>query len=282
MKYLILSICLLVTIFEGLCAEGGEEMVEVKTAKNGVELSARIPKKCVAGHAIEVVISLVNRSKNKVIYSHVHKWGDFGVMVKDDKGKPVPLTKFGYFRIGGEREEYARKTKRLTPGKSHSVSINLARLFDLTFAGTYELSLERPINDIGASTKKRFYLKIVGHKFTVLHPPYFHKQAVNQPNRRDKIPRHQTNQSGEKQVVEPQVQEQPKGNLNNKPVPEEKEPAVKEKPKPIEQPKPVVEPVQVQSEPSREWLVLCVIVAGVVIAGLVLFFLLRRGKRSRQ
>lgn len=56
------------------------------------------------------------------------------------------------------------------------------------------------------------------------------------------------------------------------------EPAVKEKPKPIEKPKAKIEPIQQQAEPSREWLVICLIVVIIVQAGLVLFLLLRRGK----
>lgn len=46
----------------------------------------------------------------------------------------------------------------------------------------------------------------------------------------------------------------------------------------VEKTEPEAEPVQVESQPGREWLVICLIVAGLVITGLVVFLLLRRKK----
>lgn len=51
-----------------------------------------------------------------------------------------------------------------------------------------------------------------------------------------------------------------------------------EKPRPIEEPQPEIEAIEEQTQQSREWLIICLTTAVFVLAGLVIFLLLRRKK----
>ncbi len=123
---------------------------EVKAVSNAIELAVALPEKGTAGEALPMTITLKNAGRATVTYGHVAGIGDYELAVKDAEGKAVPVTRFGKWwleTVGGAGEERGKYViRKLEPGQSVSIAANLARLFDLSVAGKYTLTVGRKLN----------------------------------------------------------------------------------------------------------------------------------------
>lgn len=124
------------------------------TTKNKVEggdpvrIVVDVPQKPVAGQAMEIKLTLQNDSGKDILCAHGSPYRDFSIVVKDFAGTNVPMTKFGQQVMqGNPRDSYKRNVKPLPSGKSTQVCLNIARLFDLTIAGKYTISVSRTIDE---------------------------------------------------------------------------------------------------------------------------------------
>ena len=143
-------ICLLCSLVlaSGAIADQEPEklkMRELRVSKNGVALILRIAKTSLVEQPINLEISLRNETKSKLIHG-VNGYSDWNLVVKDERGETVPLTRFGQRWLVGSKIN-ASSTRALAPGASYSTTLNLARPFDLSVGGTYQVSVRCSVND---------------------------------------------------------------------------------------------------------------------------------------
>ena len=71
---------------------------------------------------------------------------DFGVLVSDSEGAPIPLTAYGKEYLERARASSQFRTRTLSPNAApQKASIHLSRLFDLTKAGVYVITGEAEV-----------------------------------------------------------------------------------------------------------------------------------------
>jgi hypothetical protein len=146
----------------------GPEMIEVKSITDGtLALKVSFSKACLTGESIWCDISVANKGQKNVSYEHISDYRDFIIHVADAAGQPLPLTRFGNTVIAGNSGELKKVTiKFLAPGENLFRHYNLARLFDLTVAGKYTLTISREIDD----QSEKHVLKVESIEFTVSEP----------------------------------------------------------------------------------------------------------------
>ncbi len=125
----------------------------LQAEKNGVHLTLRYPSECVAGHALMVEVSVRNRSDKFFLY-YVSSTDEvtFDVYQMRRGGwLAAPLTTYGKtknLRAKGKPGRARRNiSKVLPPGGGFTFTENLARLFDLSQAGSYRLEAKLDLYD---------------------------------------------------------------------------------------------------------------------------------------
>lgn len=76
----------------------GEDMTEISQKSvedSGISLSLSVPKESAAGGELLASITLTNAGSEKLFYTHVSKYRNFKIVVKDAEGDPIPMTRFG-------------------------------------------------------------------------------------------------------------------------------------------------------------------------------------------
>jgi len=134
----------------------------------GIALSVTLPEKVYAGSEIPLAVSVKNEGKTPVGYYRDSKYRECHVAVVDAKGNAMPLTLFGKTVLGTEPGESARVKIQLAAGKGIEVTFNLGRVFDLTVAGDYAVTVTRIFNE---GTPQEFKVTISRFAFRVLEPP---------------------------------------------------------------------------------------------------------------
>jgi len=139
-----------------LCSFGSQPEETKKNLKRsatlrGVELSVEIPPERPAGYPYPLHMAVTNQGSDLVTFVVVAKYKFFRLALQDGAGAEVPLTRFGKRLVA----EPARR-KRLTPVKP-GISIghlyDLARIFDMSEAGNYVLTVtNRVLFDSGPET----------------------------------------------------------------------------------------------------------------------------------
>lgn len=148
-------IVLLLGTFGSLCLSAISSLGEVSTTttnaplKKGdaVHIVADLPERATAGESIVIKLILKNDSVEDVLCAHGSPELDFSIAIKDSSGAVVPMTRFGRQVMGSRRDSYKHNVKPLSPGKNVQVGLNIARLFDLTIADKYTISVARTINE---------------------------------------------------------------------------------------------------------------------------------------
>jgi hypothetical protein len=74
-------------------------------------------------------------------------YSEVKVTVWDAQRKPVPYTRFGKVASGDGPGRGSMAFIDLGPGKSRTVTLNLARMFDLTIPGQYSASVRWTLNE---------------------------------------------------------------------------------------------------------------------------------------
>ena len=123
-------------------------MAVAEATKNGLTLVVTVAKNARAGHAIPCEVRLRNGTEDVITYGHISDYRDFMLDVRTPAGESVPLTCFGQRALGGDsgvRKKFI--VTNLKPGESLVHAYNLARLFDLTLAGEYVMTVRLAVSE---------------------------------------------------------------------------------------------------------------------------------------
>lgn len=145
----------------------------------GITLSAWVAAKIEAGTPIPITIELANKGTDLGTLA-INRRSDFHVEFKvvDEKGKKVPLTRYGVTRLKpveiGDilaKANGAFNLRRLKPGKSMDFGIaNLGLYYDLTVPGAYAVTVSQGVR-IGTDDEHRdVQLKTPPLRFTIERP----------------------------------------------------------------------------------------------------------------
>jgi len=151
---------------------------ERTVVESGIELKIAADTEGPAGGPVELTVVLTNRGEKPVYHYHIAYYNDFTFEVKDRKGQPVPFTTFGK-GVQGSGWIGSRTTQRLDPGESYSVRFNLARMFDLSMPGKYEVGVGKKMI-LDPRTGEEMPLKVGGLRITLTEPPLTHTQGPAQ------------------------------------------------------------------------------------------------------
>ena len=116
--------------------------VESTVEVDSIVLTASIPLRAIAGAAIDLKITVENRSKTEVAFIARGAYWDYEIQVIDNMRRKVPLTRFGKYIYGDSRGIVEQALyERLKPGERIVSKLNVARLFDLSEDGEYEMEV---------------------------------------------------------------------------------------------------------------------------------------------
>jgi hypothetical protein len=120
-----------------------EDSITLSTKEDAVSLSITIPKKCVAGTSFALTCILDNQGKNAIRYFISGRHDVFEIQIVDSHGKDVPVTRFG--ALNRPEPLGVQITQEILPGKKVIIPVPLARLYDLTVADTYTMTIRRRV-----------------------------------------------------------------------------------------------------------------------------------------
>jgi hypothetical protein len=89
----------------------------------------------------------------------------FEITILDHEGKEVPFTRFGKRVLGGFA--IRRTTRKVLPGASFVRHYNLARLFDLSEAGEYRITIRKKVH---LERRRTITLEIKNHPLSLREP----------------------------------------------------------------------------------------------------------------
>jgi len=112
----------------------------------GVHLVVDVPPKPFAGTEIVIKLIVQNDSNEEIWFAETLLFRDYSFEIKDSSGTIVPMTRFGRLIFAGDNSEEGRRISReLASGKNISEGFNIARLWDLTISGRYNVSVSRTV-----------------------------------------------------------------------------------------------------------------------------------------
>jgi hypothetical protein len=122
----------------------------------GINIVVGLPQKAIAGEAIDIKLTLQNDSNEEIRILTVIKYQDFSIEIKNPSGTAIPKTRFGQLVIHNDDDHRPHNyhIQTLSRGQKYQADLNIARLFDLTIADTYTISISRMITET-ASGKNR-------------------------------------------------------------------------------------------------------------------------------
>ena len=141
---------------------------------NNIVFSLTVPKGCVAGEAVPLVITIKNQSETNAYFTRGLRlcYDAFIIQLTNAAGEAIPFANFGKKFPIGSVENFARGGEfKLAPGKEISLHLNLARIFDLTLSGAYVLYIKTAIGkDISKYDPKNIFV-IDNFRFVTSEPP---------------------------------------------------------------------------------------------------------------
>jgi len=170
MRWICLSYFFGATSFFALAGgqEGAPKPINKKVVQGDLVILASMPDTFVAGSAMHVKIRVHSNSKDDIRYFTRTKYLDYDLELSDSKGRSVPLTRFGKTAYGDYRGMGGSgRIPPLPAGEHIEVTLNIARVFDLTDIGEYTLSISRELRLPG----RRMELKIEKLRFMVVEEP---------------------------------------------------------------------------------------------------------------
>lgn len=124
---------------------GGDEqdekgMIRERTTLKSIVLEVSASRFGVAGREMPIELALKNEGTRAIAYGYRGSLRGFAIVILDQKGNRVPLTRWGEMRLGDNDGETGKYVIRdLMPNEVLTININLSRYFDLTMPGTYSL-----------------------------------------------------------------------------------------------------------------------------------------------
>lgn len=130
-----------------LCAKLPGQQFTMKEAKpvseNGLSLQSSFTKNPAAGQPLWCRVVIANNSKETLGVDSVNYYRDLTIQVHHKNGDSVSLTRFGQANLGHEGQPKQSKLQSFSPGERFIRQFELSRLFDLTEAGTYLVSISK-------------------------------------------------------------------------------------------------------------------------------------------
>lgn len=98
------------------------------------------------GSRVELKLTLTNTSPLQITIRDTNRWCDYGLEVRDSRGRPVPETAYKRGLECGSHVSVGRKVIQiLKPGESYEDTMFINQLYDLTAPGTYFILASRVI-----------------------------------------------------------------------------------------------------------------------------------------
>jgi len=163
-----LSVVLLAVVAPSLGGEEPEDVVLRKSESSGIELLVRARKEVPAGGPYFVSFRIHNRGKYHVGVDESGYHRVFDITVIDADGAKVPMTRFGIKRLTGAPGR--GRTYHLKAGGTYTRLFNLARLFDLSLAGKYRVTIRKTVYAKGDPRKGKVPLEIKELPLSVREP----------------------------------------------------------------------------------------------------------------
>ncbi len=158
------ALALVFTVFSALSEEITSS--EFKERKNDIELKVEIPRKAIAGTEIKIRLLMTNKGKEVVTYGESTELRGFDIKLVDNDYSPVSTTKY-WDAIGGNSANSRYVIRELAPGATKIVDFNISRVFDVTVAGDYFLTVSRMFNVL---TKNKFSIEVSKAKVVINEP----------------------------------------------------------------------------------------------------------------
>jgi hypothetical protein len=151
--------------------EGAKKIGEPKTlqkevVEQGVSMVAILPEESVAGSTINLKIKTKNVGNEDLRGFTQGKYWDFDLGLIDSKGQAVPFTRFGKHAFGFLKPNGPGVSYKFAKGDEVNVTLNIARVFDLSQPGEYSLTIGRGYSKYG-KTDKGIAVKIEKMTFKV-------------------------------------------------------------------------------------------------------------------
>jgi len=123
------------------------KVVQESAVTDGIEISVAAPVTTAPAHALYVRITIKNLENDVVSYVNTSADTDYAIAVLYENGDPVPLTAYGKQTAGRKAGggEARRIVVNLKQGDENTDQLLLNRLYDMSTAGVYVLSISRNV-----------------------------------------------------------------------------------------------------------------------------------------
>jgi hypothetical protein len=143
------------------------KVVSKTTKQADVALTVNLPESVVVGAPLRATAVLDNQSTGVVHYFESSRENIFELSMKDSQGKAVPLTRFGRLHVANIKTPARNVRRDIAPGAPLTLTVDVGRMFDLSIADTYTLTLDCKLFD---EAEKLIRLEIQNVTFTVQEP----------------------------------------------------------------------------------------------------------------
>ncbi len=89
---------------------------------------------------LKVILKNISKKTHTIVVSGPER--DYDIIVKDNKGAIVPLTKYGK-RLMDNKGEFRAIGKKIKSQKEIQINLLINRIYDMTISGTYSIKVER-------------------------------------------------------------------------------------------------------------------------------------------
>jgi hypothetical protein len=139
---------------------GVMKTIEKQVVEKDIAMLVSVPERSIVGSAIDVRVKLHNQGKRDVTFFRRMKYWDNELQLRDQKGQLIPLTRFGKMAEAVRQGRSSSVNTTLAAGKDIEITLNLARVCDVSVEGEYTLTIIRELDGIN--------LKIEGMRFKLL------------------------------------------------------------------------------------------------------------------
>lgn len=108
-------------------------------------MTVTLPKRCTAGDPIALTCEIENNGKETVRYFDSSRYDVLEIAIVDSRDRQVPRTRFGDLHRRSPLSQ--RTTREIAPGAKKVITLPLSRLFDLSVADIYIITVRRTLNE---------------------------------------------------------------------------------------------------------------------------------------
>jgi hypothetical protein len=148
------------------------------TGASGLSVSAQlriVKTNYEAGEPIELLLVFTNAGPHKLRMPSADPLTFYGIKVRKEDGSAVKMTDFGVWAISADRQPGSGPPVEIAPGSAEVYSVELNRLYDLSFPQSYSVSVVREIRH--PATGQSLILHTEPIKITVAPRKYWKRLA---------------------------------------------------------------------------------------------------------